>query len=146
MDARNDALVEAARFILHVRDCAGDDCVATVGAIEVEPNATNVVPARVTVAVDARSADPARLHRLISDIGFEPRWVRDPVPMGDAFGAVLPGRAAARLRRGPRRDVRAERVDALRPLAERRRVPPSGRAVERGGHRARDRCTHGCTR
>jgi allantoate deiminase len=90
MDVRKDALVEAARFILHVRECTGDDCVATVGAIEVEPNATNVVPARVTVAVDARSADPARLHRLISDIGFEPRWVRDPVPMGDAFSAVLP--------------------------------------------------------
>ena len=90
MELRNDALVDAAGFILHVRDCAGDDCVATVGAIEVEPNATNVVPARVTVAVDARSADPARLHRLIAEIGFEPRWVRDPVPMGDAFAAVLP--------------------------------------------------------
>jgi acetylornithine deacetylase/succinyl-diaminopimelate desuccinylase-like protein len=90
MAVRHDALVEAARFILHVRDCAGDDCVATVGAIEVEPNAGNVVPARVEVSVDARSADPARLHRLIADIGFEPRWVRDPVPMGDAFAAVLP--------------------------------------------------------
>jgi allantoate deiminase len=90
MDVRKDALVEAAHFILHVRDCAGDDSVATIGAIEVEPNATNVVPARATVAVDARSADPARLQRLISDIGFEPDWVRDPVPMGDAFGAVLP--------------------------------------------------------
>jgi acetylornithine deacetylase/succinyl-diaminopimelate desuccinylase-like protein len=90
MDVRKDALVEAARFILHVRDCADDDCVATIGAIEVEPNATNVVPARVTLAVDARSADPARLHRLISDIGFEPSWVRDPVQMGDAFAAVQP--------------------------------------------------------
>lgn len=90
MAVRKDALVEAARFILHVRDCAGDDAVATVGAIEVEPNAANVVPARVEVAVDARSADPDRLHRLIADIGFEPRWVRDPTPMGDAFAAVLP--------------------------------------------------------
>jgi acetylornithine deacetylase/succinyl-diaminopimelate desuccinylase-like protein len=90
MDVRKDALVEAARFILHVRECAGDDCVATVGAIEIEPNATNVVPARATVAVDARSADSGRLRQLISDIGFEPRWVREPVPMGDAFAAVLP--------------------------------------------------------
>src|SRR4029079_10399635 len=31
MNARADALVEAARFILHVRDCAGDDSVAPVG-------------------------------------------------------------------------------------------------------------------
>jgi acetylornithine deacetylase/succinyl-diaminopimelate desuccinylase-like protein len=90
MALRKDALVEAARFILHVRDCAGDDAVATVGAIEVEPNAGNVVPARVTVAIDARSADPDRLRRLIADIGFEPSWVREPVPMGDAFAAVLP--------------------------------------------------------
>jgi acetylornithine deacetylase/succinyl-diaminopimelate desuccinylase-like protein len=90
MAMRSDALVDAARFILHVRDSAGDDAVATVGAIEVEPNASNVVPARVTVEVDARSADPDRLHRLIVDIGFDPRWVRDPTPMGDAFAAVLP--------------------------------------------------------
>jgi acetylornithine deacetylase/succinyl-diaminopimelate desuccinylase-like protein len=90
MALRQDALVEAARFILHVRECTDDDCVATVGAIEVEPNAGNVVPARVEVAIDARSADPARLRKLIADIGFEPRWVREPTPMGDAFAAVLP--------------------------------------------------------
>jgi acetylornithine deacetylase/succinyl-diaminopimelate desuccinylase-like protein len=90
MAMRNDALVAAARFILHVHECAGDDAVATVGAIEVEPNAGNVVPARVTVAIDARSADPDRLRRLVADIGFEPRWIRDPTPMGDAFAAVLP--------------------------------------------------------
>jgi acetylornithine deacetylase/succinyl-diaminopimelate desuccinylase-like protein len=90
MAVRDDALVEAAKFILHVRQCAGDDAVATVGAIEVEPNASNVVPAKVTVAIDARSADPVRLERLVADIGFEPRWVREPTPMGDAFAAVLP--------------------------------------------------------
>jgi acetylornithine deacetylase/succinyl-diaminopimelate desuccinylase-like protein len=90
MSLRKDALVAAAAFILHVRDCTDDDCVATVGALEVEPNAGNVVPARVEVAIDARSADRERLHRLIADIGFEPRWVRDPTPMGDAFAAVLP--------------------------------------------------------
>ena len=90
MAVRSDALVAAARFIVHVQACAGNNAVATVGAIEVEPNASNVVPARVTVEVDARSGDPDRLHRLIADIGFEPRWIRDPTPMGDAFAAVLP--------------------------------------------------------
>ena len=91
MDARADALVEAARFILHVRECAREGTVATVGAIEVEPNATNVVPARVTVSVDARSADADLLDALIEDIGFDVAWRADPVPMGDAFAAVLPG-------------------------------------------------------
>jgi len=90
MDARADALVEAARFVLHVRECAREGTVATVGAIEAEPNATNVVPARVTVSVDARSADAAVLDRLVDEIGFEPSWRSEPVPMGDGFAAVLP--------------------------------------------------------
>ncbi len=90
MGARADALVEAARFILHVRECARDDAVATVGAIEVEPNAINVVPERVTVSVDARSPDPARLDELVVAIGFEPGSLLAPAPMSDAFAAVLP--------------------------------------------------------
>ncbi|MFL5952716.1 MAG: M20/M25/M40 family metallo-hydrolase [Gaiellaceae bacterium] len=90
MDARVDALVEAAQFVLHVRDCAREGTVATVGAIEVEPNATNVVPQKVTVSVDARSADAQLLDALIAEIGFEVQWKSDPVPMGDAFAAVLP--------------------------------------------------------
>jgi allantoate deiminase len=90
MHVRADALVEAARFIIHVRESARDGTVATVGAIEVEPNATNVVPQRVTVSVDARSADGLLLDALIAEIGFEVEWRSDPVPMGDAFGLVLP--------------------------------------------------------
>jgi allantoate deiminase len=90
MDARADALVDAARFVLHVRDCAREGTVATVGAIECEPNATNVVPQKVTVSVDARSADAALLDALIAEIGFDVQWRSDPVPMGDAFAAVLP--------------------------------------------------------
>ncbi len=79
MDAREDALVEAATFVLHVRDCARDGAVATVGAVEVEPNATNVVPARVTVSVDARAPEAAALDALIAAIGFEPDWQLAPV-------------------------------------------------------------------
>jgi allantoate deiminase len=90
MDTRADALVEAARFILHVSGCAGDGTVATVGAIEVEPNATNVVPEKVTVSVDARSADAAKLAALVEAIGFDVDWTSDPVPMGRAFADVLP--------------------------------------------------------
>jgi acetylornithine deacetylase/succinyl-diaminopimelate desuccinylase-like protein len=90
MDVREDALVEAAAFILHMRDCAGEETVATAGAIDCEPNATNVVPQKVTVSVDARSADASLLDALIADIGFDVQWKSDPVPMGDAFAAVLP--------------------------------------------------------
>jgi allantoate deiminase len=90
MDARADALVMAAKFILHVRKSARAGTVATVGAIECEPNATNVVPEKVTVSVDARSADAKLLDALIEELEFDVRWKSDPVPMGDAFAAVLP--------------------------------------------------------
>jgi acetylornithine deacetylase/succinyl-diaminopimelate desuccinylase-like protein len=90
IDAREDALLEAARFIVHVRECVREGTVATVGFVEVEPNATNVVPAKVTVSVDARSADASLLGALIEDIGFEVQWRSDPVPLGDAFSAILP--------------------------------------------------------
>ena len=90
MDRRKDALVAAAEFVLHVRRSAVPGTVATVGSMEVEPNATNVVPARVTVSIDARSADAAKLDALIDTIGFEPTWRSDPVALSNAFKVVLP--------------------------------------------------------
>jgi acetylornithine deacetylase/succinyl-diaminopimelate desuccinylase-like protein len=90
MDVRSDALVAAAEFILHVRACAVPGTVATVGYADVEPNATNVVPEKVTLSVDARSADAAKLDALIAAIDFDVHWRSDPVPMSDAFTQVLP--------------------------------------------------------
>jgi allantoate deiminase len=94
MDERADALVEAAEFVLRVRDSARDGAVATVGALEVEPGAVNVVPARVTLSVDARAPTVAQLEALVEAIGFEPAWRQDPVPMSgpslEALRAVLP--------------------------------------------------------
>ena len=94
MDAREDALLDAARFVLHVRDCARDGAVATVGVVEVEPNAMNVVPGRVTVAVDARAPSAEQLAELVAAIGFEPTWMLEPVAMSGApfetLSALLP--------------------------------------------------------
>jgi acetylornithine deacetylase/succinyl-diaminopimelate desuccinylase-like protein len=84
MEARDDALVAAARFILHVAESARDGAVATVGVVEVEPNAMNVVPARVTVSVDARAPDRTQLDELIAAIGFELGTRIDPVAMSGA--------------------------------------------------------------
>jgi allantoate deiminase len=95
MDARSDALLDAARFILHVCECPRDGAVATVGVVEVEPNAINVVPARVTVSVDARAPHAEQLDALVAAIGFEPATRLEPAHMGgaplDALRAVLPG-------------------------------------------------------
>jgi acetylornithine deacetylase/succinyl-diaminopimelate desuccinylase-like protein len=95
MEERADALVEAARFVLHVRESAKDGARATVGALELEPGAPNVVPARVTVSVDARAPTAESLASLIESIGFEPTWRLDPLAMSglplEALRAVLPG-------------------------------------------------------
>jgi len=94
MDARDDALAKAARFVLHVRECAHDGAVATVGSVAVEPNAVNVVPGRVTVSVDARAPSAEQLDELVDAIGFEPDWRLAPVPMSgapfEALAALLP--------------------------------------------------------
>ena len=96
MDAREDALVEAAAFILHVRDCARDGAVATVGAIEVEPNATNVVPARVTRlgrrarARGRRARRADRRDRLRARLAARPRCAMSGAPL-EALRAAAPG-------------------------------------------------------
>ena len=84
MSRRDDALVEAARFVVHVADSVREPAVATVGAIEVEPNAPNVVPARVSVTVDVRAPEAELLDAAIEAIGLEPSSRLGPVPMGGA--------------------------------------------------------------
>jgi acetylornithine deacetylase/succinyl-diaminopimelate desuccinylase-like protein len=95
MEAREDALVDAAAFVLRVRGAARPGTVATVGRLVVEPGAANVVPARVTLSVDARAGTPEELDALVAEIGFEPSQRTEPVAMGGAplasLRAVLPG-------------------------------------------------------
>jgi acetylornithine deacetylase/succinyl-diaminopimelate desuccinylase-like protein len=96
MDARDDALVRAAEYVLRVRDAAGDDAVATVGRVTVEPGAANVIPGRAVVAVDARALEPARLDRLVADLALEPHMRVEPVAMSERVRAALRDAAAAR--------------------------------------------------
>jgi allantoate deiminase len=94
MSARDDALVRAAEFVLRIRAAARDDAVATVGRLEVEPGAGNVIPARVRLSVDARAPRSEQLDALIGEIGFEPDWRLEPVAMSgpplEALRAALP--------------------------------------------------------
>jgi acetylornithine deacetylase/succinyl-diaminopimelate desuccinylase-like protein len=91
METRDDALCQAAEFILRVRDAARsiDDAVATVGWIAVEPGAANVVPRRATLSVDARAPDVERFERLLAAIGLEPALRTDPIAMDAGVQAVL---------------------------------------------------------
>ena len=67
MNLRQDALAGAAEWILEVEKEARQDngLVATVGRIEVTPNATNAIPGRATASLDVRHAiDDVRRDRV----------------------------------------------------------------------------------
>jgi acetylornithine deacetylase/succinyl-diaminopimelate desuccinylase-like protein len=89
MDARDDALCKAAEFVLRVRAAPEAGAVATVGQIEVEPGAANVIPSRARVSVDVRAPDAAALDRLVDSLGLEPHLRVEPVQMDTAVRAVL---------------------------------------------------------
>jgi allantoate deiminase len=99
MEGRADALVAAAEYVLRVRDAAAaiEGAVATVGQIDVEPSAANVIPSRVRISVDARAPDRARLDRLVAELELKhPDFRLEPVPMAAKPLAALRAELAAR--------------------------------------------------
>ena len=91
MDDRDDALAKAAQEVLRIRDAARaiEGAVATIGRLEVEPGAVNVVPSRVTFSVDARAPDAERLERLVEAVGIADASRVMPVAMTDPPRAAL---------------------------------------------------------
>jgi acetylornithine deacetylase/succinyl-diaminopimelate desuccinylase-like protein len=91
MEARDDALVKAAELILRIRETATtiDGAVATVGLVEVEPGAANVIPSRVVLTVDARAPDRERCQRLTDALGLEPSYRTGPAEMAPELRAIL---------------------------------------------------------
>jgi allantoate deiminase len=104
MDVRRDALAAAADYVLRVRDEAAqvEGAVATVGELEVEPGAANVIPARVRLSVDVRAPDVERLEPLIGELEVTPSFGLEPVAMAP----------------GPRKALRAELAARDLPLVE----------------------------
>jgi N-carbamoyl-L-amino-acid hydrolase len=71
MDNRQDALLAAARFILAVNEVVTDmpgAQVGTVGRIQAEPGAPNVVPGRVVVSLEVRDLDMAQIDRIFQAV------------------------------------------------------------------------------
>jgi len=67
MDLRQDALAGAAEIVLGVERAARDlgrGAVATVGKLEVEPGAFNIIPGAAVLGIDARATEPALLDAL----------------------------------------------------------------------------------
>jgi allantoate deiminase len=91
MDARQDALVEAAGYVLRVRESARgiDGAVGTVGRLEVEPGGVNVIPGAVTVTVDVRAPDDERLDRLMAALDLEPQPRTPAVQLDGELRRVL---------------------------------------------------------
>jgi acetylornithine deacetylase/succinyl-diaminopimelate desuccinylase-like protein len=91
MDVREDALVQAAEFVLHAREVARgiEGAVATVGQVTVEPGGTNVIPGRVVVSVDARAPDADRLDRLAAALEIEEPVRTEPSPMAEEIRGAL---------------------------------------------------------
>lgn len=66
---RDDALLKALTFPAQVRAGArAHDARATVGRMLVEPGGTNVIPAHVTMWLDARAASEHGVHALLADL------------------------------------------------------------------------------
>jgi acetylornithine deacetylase/succinyl-diaminopimelate desuccinylase-like protein len=91
MAARDDALSKAAEFVLRARDAAAgiEGAVATVGSLEVEPGAANVIPGHVRLTVDARAPDAGRLDSLLAALGLDLEPRNAPVAMDEPVRAVL---------------------------------------------------------
>jgi allantoate deiminase len=78
MSDRQDALAAAAIMIIHLETFAkhlSPQAVATVGRINVQPNAINVIPGRVDFTIDFRCPDPGllikgdqQIHHFIADV------------------------------------------------------------------------------
>jgi N-carbamoyl-L-amino-acid hydrolase len=78
MALRHDALVAAANTVASVRRAAeqlategADYFVATVGILNVDPSASNIVPGRCRLIVDARTTNPALTERFMAVIDRE---------------------------------------------------------------------------
>jgi hydantoinase/carbamoylase family amidase len=91
MAGRRDALCAAAEYVLHVRDAASgiEGAVATVGRLDVEPDAVNVIPDRVRVTVDARAPDAVRLEALMRALDLDVTPLLQPVQLDAAVRKAL---------------------------------------------------------
>lgn len=70
MSLRRDALAASAEMIVAIEKRANleDDLVATVGRVEVEPGAANVIPGQTRFTVDIRAPRDEQRYRAVADI------------------------------------------------------------------------------
>jgi acetylornithine deacetylase/succinyl-diaminopimelate desuccinylase-like protein len=91
MAGRDDAFVKAAELALRLRNAAAgvDGAVATIGRVGVEPDASNVIPARVLLSVDVRAPDRERLEAVLAVLPPAELIAIDAVEMAEQPRAAL---------------------------------------------------------
>ncbi len=146
---RADPMLELARLLLAVREAAARaDALATVGKVDVHPNAVNAIPSRVSAWLDVRADTAEQVRAVLAELaGHRLRRHAGVVDRGHAVrpAAVRPGRPRRRRARdrcgraavgpgaghrsrprrghpGPRRDPRR---DALRAQPHGRLARPA---------------------
>ena len=70
MAGRRDALAAAAELVLAAESAALEEpgCVATVGALAVQPGAGSVIPGRVDLSLDVRSEEAEAVERVVASV------------------------------------------------------------------------------
>lgn len=68
MHLRRDALCAAAEFVSTVEKRAANKTVATVGIMQVQPGASNVIPGRVDLSLDVRDQQDSRRVRVCAQL------------------------------------------------------------------------------
>ena len=123
MNLRRDALTGAAEIILAVERLAGDapDVVGTVGTIQAEPGAINIVPGQVVLSIDIRGTSSEQKSRVVQDVMqeiHETAQRRDLEPSIETLGEEEPVQ------------LDPELIDLLESCCEQRSIPylrmPSG--------------------
>ena len=105
---RRDPMLDLARLVLAVRESAvRRAALATVGRVEVTPNAVNAVPGRVTAWLDVRAEEEAQARRVLGDLATA------------GFGAVEESWTPATWMDGPLSERVAARVAAVQGGAPR---------------------------
>jgi N-carbamoyl-L-amino-acid hydrolase len=93
---RADPMLDLARLITTTRVLAETaQALATIGRVDVRPNAVNAIPSSVTAWLDARADDPEQVERVTDGLraaGFEPQ--RESWTPATDFDAALARRVA----------------------------------------------------
>jgi beta-ureidopropionase / N-carbamoyl-L-amino-acid hydrolase len=132
MNKRRDAQLAAADFVLAVNRVATTmpgRQVATVGRIRAEPGAPNVIPGRVTMSLEIRDLESAKIQQVFAGVQSEANRIAEarqtPISFSEQKLGVEPAPTDERMRRII--------ADAATTLGLSNRLLPSG-----AGHDAQD--------